>query len=493
MGSRFDSIEIRRSVSNASIAGIAVAFLWLGDWSARFSVATITVIQWISRSCGGNAFFSDGTLHWAGLKLSWTEDCSGVQALFILLGMTIWACFQMSPRSFLLRVLLTVPMAVLANLIRVLAIAALRLALHPHWEGELFHFAIGFLSILPFVMGIARDKTKQADLGMPWLVYLVSILAACSTRIDDPGGLYVLLSTVGYLLGLEHSDPLNRPKSWWLMSVWLFAGLGVAVLRAESLWLPWLLICPPLITRRLISAPESWLYLLGTIPLIAAQSAAQVVLLLAVLWQFCSRQPRSVRANELPRHCPNGVYPKAVATSMVAVAAAFLAPMASEIIGASQGSNLKPPPGIMHVALDDHTYRLRTIGQPNDIAVFWHASNRQGRHHSIATCLSFRGISTESLADGSGAMHSQSTWLREWFILDGTLHDSYLGYVTRCFPPLTSHGVHIVLQASKATTSRHHFLKESERIAKQLHQAHLHELAFQESKQQPLEPAAPQS
>lgn len=70
-------------------------------------------------------------------------------------------------------------------------------------------------------------------------------------------------------------------------------------------------------------------------------------------------------------------------------------------------------------------------------------------------------------------MQSETAWLREWFILDGKLHDSYLGYVTRCFPPFTSHGVHVVLQAPKATTSREHFLKESQRIANQLHQAHL--------------------
>lgn len=37
-----------------------------------------------------------------------------------------------------------------------------------------------------------------------------------------------------------------------------------------------------------------------------------------------------------------------------------------------------------------------------------------------------------------------------------------------------------MLQASKATTSRDHFLKESERIANQLHQAHLRDQVIQE-------------
>lgn len=127
----------------------------------------------------------------------------------------------------------------------------------------------------------------------------------------------------------------------------------------------------------------------------------------------------------------------------------------------------------MRASIDGEAFRVRTLGQSNDVAAFWHGGAHQGRHHSIKTCLQFRGVETNALERVPGAMQSENMWIRELFILDGDLHSSYLDYVTRCIPPFTSHGVHIVFQASKAAVDRDHFLNETQKIADELHQAHL--------------------
>ena len=57
------------------------------------------------------------------------------------------------------------------------------------------------------------------------------------------------------------------------------------------------------------------------------------------------------------------------------------------------------------------------------------------------------------------------------FLVDEDLLKTYSGYVTRCFPPITSHGVHIVFQASKRSVDQEHFIQETHRIASQLHHA----------------------
>ena len=473
MGGESDPIRVSGIVINSVLAAIGGVVLLLAPWSSYLSAATAFVIANAARLFGVDVAFIDGQLKWQQLTIAWTEDCSGVQTLFVLFGLMAWVSLRTPWTVFLARLLSTFAMALVANVVRVLAICGLRSVLYPHWEGETFHYTVGCLTLLPFALLIARQARRDSGIEIAWFVYLASILAVCSLSIETPGGTMVLLSTLVFLVVFQESSPQPHSGRGVLVILWFAIAVAIACLSAESLWLPWLLSCPVFTRVRALWHPAAWLLLLGTVPLLSANVAVQMLVAVSAVYVLFEtiRSNRSLETeasdDQRPRPVPS------IAGYLVVVVA-LLAPGCSELLLAQQNRSFGPPVGVMSMPVGTgDTFRVRTVGQTNDIAAFWCGNARNGRHHSIATCLSYRGIETSPLSAQNGVVQSDTCWIAEFFILDGQLCPSYHHYVMHCFPPLTSQGVQLVFQASKSSMDPDHFYRQAKELALELHDAQL--------------------
>ena len=182
------------------------------------------------------------------LVLPWTQDCSGVNTLIILWGITLWANRQKPFDRFLIaRLLLCVPAALLANMLRILSLAAYRYLFFPAWESEELHYLIGFLWLLPFLFFFIENLRRMDRARWIEVIYLSLVLALVAPTIFSPGGSLVALSTLFYLAHSRASDaPPRRLLAAYL--VWAVAALLIARSNMESLWIPWLLLCPRLVS-----------------------------------------------------------------------------------------------------------------------------------------------------------------------------------------------------------------------------------------------------
>ena len=477
MGRESDSVGSSRFVANAVFAGIGAISLILSPWSTYLSTATAMAISGLASLVGFEVSFMDGQLQWQHLTVSWTEDCSGVQTLFVLFGMTAWVSLRAPTSLFVLRLFLTVPMALGANIIRVLSICTLRVLLYPAWEGETLHFTIGCLTILPFAMLIAHRSQRTSGGEITWLVYLAAVLAVASLSIETPVGLFVLSSSVSYLVAFHTTRPRQR-FDLHLTIVWLAVAFIIGGLRAESLWLPWLLACPFYSRIRATWHPASWVCLVGTVPLFASNAVVQILIVAAVIWVAydsfaCSKHDAESRIDDVKDQRTSSspvVY--------LVVASAILLPGLSELALHSSERSLRPPAGLMSAPIGQgEAYRVRTVGQSDDIAAFWHGSARNGRHHSIATCLRYRGIHASVVPKLESVLQSDSDWITEFFLMDGEVCQSYRRYLMRCFPPFTSQGVHVVFQAPKSSMQPHVFRSQARKLAEQLQRSQRHAIA----------------
>ena len=84
--------------------------------------------------------------------------------------------------------------------------------------------------------------------------------------------------------------------------------------------------------------------------------------------------------------------------------------------------------------------------------------------------MRFRGIILKEVANEKNIYLGDKKWMREFFIHDRNLKSSYPEYLLATFSPFATPGVHVILEAPADAMSSAYFSRESERIAKRLHQ-----------------------
>ena len=400
------------------------------------------------------------------LVLPWTQDCSGVNTLIILWGITLWANRQKPfDRALIVRLVLCVPAALLANMLRILTLAAYRYVFYPVWESEELHYLVGFVWLVPFLFLLIEDLRRMDRARWIEVVYLSLVLALVAPTIFSPGGSLVALSTLFYLAHSRISDAAPR-RLLLAYLAWGIAALLIARSNMESLWIPWLLVCPRLVSWRLLSSWTGVIILSGSISLLAMRPAWQLVVGAALAYRLYLM----IRGRYKPTGQATTATPKAM--EITALALMGFAPFALSAIIGIQHPAEHPPGGVMTKQLTFNSYQLRLTGQPADIRMYWYGAFSDGRHHSLASCMRFRGLLLKPVPGQEEVMTGGNMWMRDYFIHEGELKSSYADYLLSSFSPFSSPGVHVILDAPTSSMSAAYFSQASEKLAGKLIRAY---------------------
>lgn len=451
-------------IHNLFLLGAIFLLLHLANLTEALSFLSRPLVTGTASLFGITAVNQGTDILLGNLVIPWTQDCSGVNTLIILWGVTLWANRQRKfDRVLVARLLLCVPAALLANMLRIFTLAGYRYLFYPAWESEELHYLVGFFWLIPFLFIFVDDLRHMTRARWIEIVHLSLVLALVAPAIFSPGGSVVALSTLFYLAHsrVQEAIPKNLAMAYL---AWGVAALLIAWSAMESLWIPWLLLSPRLVSRPLLRSWSGLLILSGTVSLLAMHPAWQVVVGLALVYRlflwFRERQRQETPA-------PRPGIPETMGLALLGIAPFVL----SAIIGVTHPAE-QPPGGLMTRQLTFNSYQLMLTGQPADLRVFWYGAFGDGRHHSLAACMRFRGLIMEPVPGQAEVLSGGRMWMRDFFIHEGRLLNSYGDYLLASFSPFSSPGIHLIFDAPADAMSAAYFSLMSERLATEVFDAY---------------------
>lgn len=451
-----------RTVSNTIVLASALYLVLNVDIVESCSKSTQGTVEYIAGACGFESASSNDSIRIGSLDLPWSQDCAGHNALLVLLGIVAWTCCASPTWKLVIKLLATIPLAIFTNSIRVMLIATYRISLYPAEESSSIHYLLGLICAIPAVYVISGDLLRDQKISWIELGYYVSLMSLLSAFMPAPGGWVVAASAIGLLLPrLAFDSPIFQlPRLQMLF--WSAMGVGIALLQIESFWLAWLLICPWILSWKNLILPRCCFLLVGTVPLFATLPLIQVAVMIGLLLQF--RYFHQLIKSDNSAFLPTASYDSKRPAHQIALFIPLTLPFVAPILATSLISPLPPPPTVMKRSVADNGYQIRVFGQPNSIAMFWYGEPVSGRHHSVRNCLAFKGVQTRPIHGEPGTYCSPQMWIRECYFVGDRRISSYVHYAAVCFPPITSHGIHIVIQAPRSKLGQEYFIRESERL-----------------------------
>ena len=82
--------------------------------------------------------------------------------------------------------------------------------------------------------------------------------------------------------------------------------------------------------------------------------------------------------------------------------------------------------------------------------------------------MRFRGVIMEPVQGQREVLTGGKMWMRDFYLHDGKLIESYADYLLASFSLFSSPGVHIILDAPSDSMSAAYFSRTSERLAKRI-------------------------
>lgn len=454
--------ELRSVIQGGLLLGVMFLLLHAANLTEVLSALTRPLVTGAAAAFGIAAVDRGKDIVLGQLVIPWTQDCSGVNFLIILWGITLWANHKRGfDRVLVGRLLLCVPVAVLVNMLRIFTLAGYRYVFYPAWEVEELHYLIGFLWIVPFLI-LFIDDLRQMD-RTRWLevIYLSLVLALIAVPIFSPGGNLIALSALFFVAHSRLADA-TAPRLRIAYLAWGLAALLIAWSSMESLWIPWLLVCPRLVSWRLFSSVSGLVILSGTVSLLAMRPEWQAIVGAALAY----RVYLIIRGGPPPESGPATIPLGAAEAALLAILG--MAPFVLPPLLARDYHVERPPAGVMARQITSNGYQLRLNGQPNTIRMYWYGAFDQGRHHSLISCMRFRGLTLEPVPGREEVLTGGGMWMREFFIQGGRLKGSYPDYLLATFLPFAGAGSHIILDAPAAAMSAAEFSQESEKLAARL-------------------------
>ena len=452
-------------IHNLLLLGVIFLLLHLANLTEVLSYLSRPLVTGAAAVFGIEAVNRGTDIVLGDLVLPWTQDCSGVNTLIILWGVTLWANRHRSfDRILVLRLLLCVPAALLANMFRIFTLAGYRYLFYPAWESEELHYLVGFLWLIPFLFLFVDDLRHMNRARWVEIVHLSLALALVAPAIFSPGGSLVALSTLFYLAHSRASEVAPRRLIIAYLG-WGLAALMIAWSEMESLWIPWLLLCPRLVSWRLLSSWTGIVILTGTMSLLAMRPEWQILVSVALAYRlYLSIREKQQQPGASP---VNPGIPEVATLALLGMAPFAL----SALIGISHLIE-RPPAGLMTRQLTFNSYQLMLTGQPADLRMYWYGAFGDGRHHSLASCMRFRGLIMEPVPGQEEVLTGGKMWMRDFFIHEGKLMSGYGDYLLASFSPFSTPGVHLILDAPADAMSAAYFSQASQLLAKRIFRAY---------------------
>ena len=129
--------------------------------------------------------------------------------------------------------------------------------------------------------------------------------------------------------------------------------------------------------------------------------------------------------------------------------------------------------GVLAKKVEFNSYEIKVPGQAADIASFWYGPFGDGRHHSLISCMEFRGVTLTQHEDHDAVYTGDDKWMVEYFIYEGELIDNYYSYLLASVFSFGDPGVHLILEVPEDEMTPAYFKQQSIELAQQI--AVLHE------------------
>lgn len=441
-------------------------FIFFAQARDIFSDFSRPAVTFALRLLGIGAVDHGASISAGRIDVPWSRDCAGLNLLLVLVALAVWVNrSEPAGRVFFAKLALTVPAALLANVLRVLTLIGYRHAFYPNVESPQLHYFLGFAWLLPFLPVFLPR-------GRPLLHVLLEAMQAASAiallipMTGTPGG---QTGAVAALIALSQcSVQRDFPQRRFLLTIsWMLLALGIALLGMESFWLPWLLTCPLLVPRRwILGIPGAVLTaaahpLFGMIPGAVAAAWGAVGLL---WWKGLGQAETEEADGDVKNLIPPGKW----RLPLAAAAVFFILPFVASVIFARERRSFLPPAHAAFTAIGGDAYDVRIPGQPDNVGLVWFNPSGNGRHHSMKVCMKYRGVELEPSHDCADVSTDGQRWMREFYLLDGRLVPGYASYVVRTFRPLSSPGVHLIFVAKCDLMSATAFDESCRKLAPRL-------------------------
>jgi exosortase/archaeosortase family protein len=385
----------------------------------------------------------------------------------VIAALTIWVnrC-EPAGRRYWLKIALTLPAALLANILRVLSLIGYREAFYPNVESPQLHYFLGLVWLMPFLALVVPRGRRPLGHVLLEALQAASVIALLAPMSGVPGGQTITLVA---LIGLAQSGMRNdfsRQRSI-LMGAWMLAAVGITLLGMESFWMPWLLVCPLLVSRRWICSITGVVLTAALHPLFGMVPGGLVVIWAAIgylCWQWYQRGAAMIPSS--PEPALENLRRRMLQPA--AVAAFFVLPFIASTIVARGHQSYVPPSGTDFTAIASDAFDVRIPGQPDNIGLVWFNPSGNGRHHSMKVCMKYRGVELEPTRECTDVFTDGQRWMREFYLQDGQLVRSYQAYIWRTFRPRSSPGVHLIFVTNSDQMSAAAFNQACLELAAQL-------------------------
>jgi exosortase/archaeosortase family protein len=421
--------------------------IWAGQNAGWISSITQTLLGWVIGFAGIEAAEGVEGFQMGKLWVPWSPGCSGYNGLILLVILTLWLGRKGPLDSrFMLRILITLPAALLANLLRILCILAYRMFAYPNNESPELHFLIGFITILPFVHLLNRQVISTLPLLQRLeILYFAVIFSLVIPITWEPNGWQVALSATS-IMALFLS-PFPQSKNRWALWSWISIGLMIGLSKMESLWLPWSITCPVFFDgTRILRRPFAWLILLSTITLVVIQPFWQWLLWPALMIEWSKFNQPTTQALRQDSTIKNLAW---------IILIGFTFPFILPTLHLKLPTQETIPPQAIVKKLKKNQYLLQFVGQQEDLRIYWYQSAKNDRHHAAATCMQFSESNFEQLSEN--LLASESLWIFEQFIVNEQLLNTYRDYLVKTWAPWSSTGAHLIITGSRNELDREAF------------------------------------
>jgi exosortase/archaeosortase family protein len=368
------------------------------------------------------------------LSVPWSQDCSGLNFLAVLWAIAAWSRrFEPGLGRYCAALVLAVLAGFAANLGRIFCIVGYRAAFFPGTESAEAHYFLGFLWLLaatPLVLGGSRGKS---DLPLGEALYLAALLSLLIPIAAAPGGALAVACALAIAV---HGHP--RAPTPIALTLWILVALPIGWSRLESLWAPWLLVCPTYVSRRLLRSPATYVLLAGTLPLVAMSASLRGLLGLVLgyqAWRFYRDGPERTK--------PRGPLPWGL---HLVTGLMLFAPFC---VGSLDRSSqlAPPPPGVMAREFQGGGYEVRLLGQTPSLRLSWFGQPRSDRHHALQVCLRYRGVRLEPVEATPQVSTDGRFWMREFFLSRDEVVTRYPDYLLRSVVSGAEPWVHVIAAA----------------------------------------------
>ncbi len=403
------------------------------------------------------------------LQVPWTRDCSGLNLLLILMALAVWVNRkERADYRYWLRLATMIPAALLANVARVLSLIAYREVFYPEIESPQLHYFMGLIWVLPFVALVIPRGRRPMRQVLVETFHAAAVVALLAPMSGAPGGDTITLAAV---MCLAHSQFNSDHSAYSRLGTfaWVLLAVGIVLTGMESLWLPWLLVCPFLV-------PFKWTFSLSGLVLTAATHPLFGMLPQAVMitWGFIAlaawdwlKAPQKKTTSEATPAGPRTFFWRAqpFATSLC-----FVLPFIASTLMAGKQETRVPPAEVLTRAIPYDGYQILMPNQPRHIGLVWYSPHGNGRHHTLKVCMKYRGVELTPTAECGDVFTDGALFYREFFLQEDQLLTSYPEYMQHTFRPWSSPGVHLIFSVVNDSVNPAEFNETCQKLAQELHQ-----------------------